>query len=193
VAVIIGLLILQNAWVAILGYHLGMVAVLVVVGSHFSIKTLFHSRNWYIPVITALVGACAGLALYLLWPFLSISADIDLYLHNIGLTTTTWPVFMAYFILVNPFLEEYYWRGFQGSPSKRVILEDVLFAGYHILVLFGKMEILWLIAIFLALTVGAWIWRQANRWGQGLLPSTISHLAADASVIFAIYFCAIHV
>ena len=90
--------------------------------------------------------------------------------------------------MVNPWIEEYYWRGYLGSNTKKIILNDLLYSGYHLVVLAGKVEIVWLIVIFFALAVVAWFWRQTNRWSQGMLPSTASHLAADITVMLTIYF-----
>jgi len=124
----------------------------------------------------------------LLWPLLAIPKDISLYLQNIGLTSSMWPYFLVYFILVNPWLEECYWRGYLGSNSQNITLHDLLFSGYHIIVLAGKIDIIWLVIIFFILSLGAWFWRQANRWNQGISASIISHIVADASVILTIYF-----
>lgn len=74
-----------------------------------------------------------------------------------------------------------------GSDSKRIVLNDLLFSGYHIFVLAGKMDPFWLIAIFLILSLTAWYWRLINKSNEGLLPSVASHFAADAMIMLAIY------
>lgn len=183
----IGLLLLHNAWVGIFTYHLSMVVIILLSREHIPIKKLIQSTNYKIPIVTAIVGACSGILLYLLWPLLSIPPDIDVYLRNIGLTPSAWPFFLVYFVLVNPWLEEYYWRGYLGSDSKSITLNDMLFSGYHIVLLAGKVDIIWLLAVFAALFFGAWFWRQTNRISNGLLPSLVSHIAADITVIITIY------
>ncbi len=186
----IGLLLLNNAWIAIIAYHLGIIVVLLLSRERLSLKKLFRSTGYKIPLFTALVGACSGILLYLLWPLLSIPPDINVYLQNIGLTRQAWPYFLAYFALVNPWIEEYYWRGYLGNDSKYPTLNDVFFSGYHIMVMAGKVAIIWLLVVFAALLLGAWFWRQSNRISHGLLPSLVSHLAADITVIFSIYWLA---
>jgi hypothetical protein len=183
-----GLLVLHNAWMAILSYHLCMVVILFFAGGKTYFKQINRPGNYYILIFTAALGLAGGLLLYLIWPLLAVPGDIDLYLENIGLTEAAWPYFIAYFIVINPWIEEYYWRGYLGSNSKRIILNDLLFAGYHILVLMGKMNIIWLIAIFVVLSLTAWLWRQSNRMNKGLITSIVSHITADISVILAIYF-----
>lgn len=184
----IGLLGLHNVWFSILGYHLGMIIVLLLAGPQISFRQVWRSRNYEILIVTSAFGGMGGLLLYLFWPLLGIPGDISQYLQNRGLTTAAWPFFLAYFILVNPWLEEYFWRSYLGSNSKNLTLNDLLFSGYHILVLVGVISVVWIIMVFVVLCMGAWFWRQANRWNQGLLASVVSHLAADATVIFAIYF-----
>jgi len=186
----IGLLIFHNAWLAILGYHAGMVAVIFLSKTGFYIKNAYHGNKVWIPLITALVGAGSGILLYILWPLLSVPDDINSYIQGIGLNERTWTTFLVYFTLINPLIEEYYWRGYLASVSKGITLNDLLFSGYHLIVLAGHMEAVWLITIFFVLTIGAWFWRQMNRLNGGLLASTVSHIAADITIILTIYYLA---
>ncbi|MFC1900973.1 type II CAAX prenyl endopeptidase Rce1 family protein [Chloroflexota bacterium] len=184
----IGLLVFHNAWLAILSYHAGMVAVLLLSKTGITPKQAFKGNRYWIILISALVGAGGGILLYVLWPLLSVPDDINLYIISIGLNEHTWPVFLAYFVLINPFIEEYYWRGYLSASTRWITLNDLLFSGYHLVVLAGQMEIIWLIAVFFSLAIGAWFWRQMNRLNGGLLASTVSHITADIAVILTIYF-----
>ncbi len=53
---------------------------------------------------------------------------------------SSWPLFIAYFSLVNPFFEEYFWRGVLGSNSKKLYIGDAAYAGYHILILWNSVD-----------------------------------------------------
>jgi len=187
----IGLLVFHNAWLAILGYHAGMIAIILLSKTRIPLKQSFQGKKAWIPLITALVGVGGGLLLYIVWPLLSVPNDISLYIRSIGLNEHTWPIFLAYFILVNPWIEEYYWRGYLASPTRRITVNDLLFSGYHLLVLAGHMEEVWLLAVFCVLAGGAWFWRQMNRRNGGLLASVVSHIAADISMMLTIYFLAV--
>ena len=125
---------------------------------------------------------------YIFIQLLCVPNDINLYILIIGLAARTLPVFLAYFILINPFIEEYYWRGYLATDAKGIALNDLLFSVYHLIVLAGQMETIWLIVVFFGLTIGAWFWRQMNRLNGGLLASTISHITADITVILTIYY-----
>jgi hypothetical protein len=189
-AMVLGILILNNAWAAILIYHASMVLVLAFSTTGITVKSFFYSKSALLPVITALGGILGGLLLRYLWPYLSIPADLANYLAVMGLTETTWPWFLAYFILVNAALEEYYWRGFLGSKSILPILNDFWYSGYHVIVLAGKINWEWLAAIFVVLAGAAWLWRQMNHWSRGMLPSLIFHFTADASIMLTVFILA---
>ena len=184
----IGLLVFHNAWLAILSYHTGMVAVIWLSKTGITLKRAFQGNRHWIPFVAALAGAGSGMLLYILWPLLSVPDDIYLYIRSIGLNERTWPVFLAYFTIINPLIEEYYWRGYLATDAKGIALNDLLFSGYHLIVLAGQMETIWLIVVFFGLTIGAWFWRQMNRLNGGLLASTISHITADITVILTIYY-----
>lgn len=192
IAVGIGLLVFNNVWPAILGYHAGMIAVILLSNTRLPLKQVFQSKKSWIPVITLLIGAGSGILLFILWPFLSVPDTIQSHLQSIGLNEHTWPGFIAYFVTVNPLLEEYYWRGYLASATWRITLNDVFFSGYHLIVLAENIAIVWLAAVFLGLIAGAWFWRQMNRYNEGLLASVVSHLAADITVILTIYYFSMH-
>jgi membrane protease YdiL (CAAX protease family) len=186
--VTLGLFAFHNAWAAILTYHASIVVISLFSKPAVPLKQLVRSTNNKFLLLSVIVGASGGISLYLTWPWLSIPADINTYLDSIGLTNTAWPYFIAYYVLVNPLLEEYYWRGYLGNKAKRPILSDFLFAGYHLIVLAGNVGIIWLVVVFLVLSGAAWYWRQISRVTDGLLTAILSHLTADLTVILAIYY-----
>jgi hypothetical protein len=184
----LGLFVFHNVWIAVVGYHLGAIIVVVLTRSYLSPSHLFRSNNIKTPIISALICGCGGILLYVLWPFLVIQSELNSYLQSIGFTEKMWPFLLVYLICLNPLIEEYYWRGSLGSDKKRIILNDILFAGYHILILAGIIGVIWSILAFLILIFAAWFWRQINRLSLGLLPSIASHFMADTSIMLMIYF-----
>jgi hypothetical protein len=183
-----GLLVFHNAWAAILSYHLAMLVVMMISGRSLSIALIVRGGDKLrLPLLTA-AGVIGGLLLWLLKPWILVNNELALFTQSIGLTAQTWPFFMAYFVIFSPALEELYWRNYLGSLNLKPHINDFWFAGYHIIVLAGKIQTAWLIAVFLILAAAAWTWRQSNRLGEGLLPSFASHLAADASIILVSFF-----
>ncbi len=188
IAILVGLSWAQRAWVALLGFHAGMLVILWIERPAIPIGRLFHLGN-NLPMLAACVilGGSGGALLYFLWPFLGNLQSLPAYLASLGLTSATWPAFIAYFSLVNPWLEEYFWRGYLGSPSKSLTRIDLFFAGYHLLVLYRIIGMGWLVLTAVVLTLAAWLWRQTVRASGGLLIACLSHLAADCSVLLVAY------
>jgi hypothetical protein len=150
----VGLFIGHSAWFAILGYHLAMLIILVLDRGLANFKTIWQSRGYGYPLAMLLCGAAGGILIWALWPYLNVPPGITGQLGELGLNQGNWPFFLVYFAGVNPWLEELYWRGYLGSRSRRPVINDVFFAGYHVLVLAGKIEIIWLPVIFVALKIG---------------------------------------
>lgn len=183
-AVGIGLLLLKNVWAAILLYHFCILAVLLTGRVELADRMSpgFH-RLLLIPVV--LLPLAGGVLLIIVWPWLGVAENINVYLNGIGLKGDSWPVFIMYFVAFNPFLEELFWRKYLKNDSKIPVPADAWFSGYHLLVLAGKIDLLWLAPVFVLLCGTAWFWRQVGR--HGIMISILSHLSGDISVILAIY------
>ena len=95
--------------------------------------------------------------------------------------------FIAYFAFVNPFIEEYFWRGYLGNPTKGLYRSDFLYAGFHALILIGKLPVQWILYGMVVLIIAGWFWRQIMREDQGLLAPVLGHMAADFTILLAIY------
>jgi hypothetical protein len=98
-----------------------------------------------------------------------------------------WPVFIAYFVLANPLIEEYFWRGYLGSPTRGLYPSDFLYAGFHALILMNKMQIGAILYSLIVLVLAGWFWRQLARLDGGLLASVLGHMAADFTILMAVY------
>jgi hypothetical protein len=121
-----------------------------------------------------------------LWPRIFVTPSLNATLADWGLTFASWPWFIVYGGLVNPWLEEIYWRGGLGSAARFPVLNDAVFSGFHLLILAPFISIVWLVVAFIILASTGWLWRQvANRCGS-LLPSALCHLAADVSILLVI-------
>jgi membrane protease YdiL (CAAX protease family) len=92
------------------------------------------------------------------------------------------PLFAILGIVVNPFLEEYYWRGFL-LPRTGVLAGAIMFGFLHFAALAPLMP--WSNALLLSvppLLAGlAWGWMR--RAFDTLWPSIITHAAADAGIL----------
>ena len=186
-AVAVGLFIFRNAWGALLSFHLAILISLRIAKSDIPIKTLFtnHDIRWIL--LSVLLCGSSGVSLYFFWDKFGITNDLTSYVASMGLTQSTWIAFVAYFTLVNPLFEEYFWRGFLGSSTTNFHISDFLYAGFHGLILLNKVQAS-MIAYSLALLILAgWFWRQMARADRGLLAPVLGHMAADFTILMAIY------
>lgn len=187
VAVSTGMFIFHNAWVAILSYHACIVAVMALSGRSFRFRPVLDINRLLMPLVFGLSG---GVLMFFFWPTLSVSSNQGFF-DSIGITKAAWPLFMVYYVSVNPFLEECFWRGCLGSEKKGLVAVDPSFAGYHVILIAGKMNLFWVAITFVILTLASWYWRQLRRESKSLFVPVLSHAAADLSVIVVIYMFAV--
>ncbi len=187
-AMILGLYVCQSAWAAFVFYH-GLILVSLISAQDCLLwRELTTGWSWRTGLAAILFGIAGGVVLYLLAPLAGVNkTTIDPALTRLGLQGVWWLLFVCYHALVNPWLEELLWRGKLGSKSKRLVFNDVLFAGYHVLVLVLFLDWVWILPAFGLLTLAGWLWRQLRCYNNGLLLPVVSHLAADASIMAVVY------
>jgi hypothetical protein len=151
------------------------------------IALLFKSKHIKWIILSVLLCGSSGIILYFLWPIFGIANDLPAQLQSLGLASFTWSAFIAYFSLVNPLIEEYFWRGFLGSNSKNLYASDPLYAGYHALILWGKVHPFSILFAVILLTILGWSWRQIAREDDGLFAPVLGHMAADLSITLCVY------
>ncbi|MBN2511738.1 MAG: hypothetical protein JXB18_02260 [Sedimentisphaerales bacterium] len=129
-----------------------------------------------------------GLVIYWFWPHAKTdTVDLSAVLHNYKLDGFAGGLFAAYSILVNPILEELFWRGcFNPSPRKPAFI-DLAFAGYHGLALNLVLQPAYVIAVIILLIGVSWLFRHLKLANRGLAIPYIMHLAADISIIASIW------
>jgi len=186
---LVGLHGIGSAWAATLAYHaIALVWMGRSRGRVFRLLTAGRDPRFLVAAI--LFGAIGGILVRVLAPWLgadrSLHAVMGDALDAYGLGARSWVVFAAYHGVVNPVVEEAYWRGWLGSPDRRLRIEDLAFAGYHLVVLAPFIEPVWLAVSFTSLTVAGWLWRQARVRTGGLAVAVASHAAADVSIMWVL-------
>ena len=185
-AVWAGLFLLKSAWLSLIGFHLAILLTLAVARPEIPVRILFQSRSPKWILINVLLCGMSGVGLYFLWDLFGMAADLPAQLRSIGLTSSSWIWFIAYFSLVNPFIEEYFWRAYLGSGTRGVYPGDLVFAGYHGLILAGKTRSPSIVFALVCLVFIAWFWRQSRRADGGLLAAGLGHMAADLSILVCV-------
>lgn len=185
-AVAAGMFIFRNAWAALLGFHAAILLTLANARPAIPFSSLLKSRSPRRLAANILLGLLAGVVLYFLWDHLGTPPTLAADLRASGLGPGTWAPFILYFTLVNPPLEEVFWRVFLGSDARGFVPMDLVFAAYHLMILAGRASPLSLLLALACLVFIAWFWRQTAREDGGLLGPVLGHMAADLSILVCI-------
>ncbi|MDK1031743.1 MAG: lysostaphin resistance A-like protein [Planctomycetia bacterium] len=188
VAVLIGLYILKNAWIAIGLYHCGITVFLIANDKNNLLRKVYTGWNSMMAVASMVMSAMIFPLVFFFWGHMQLeNVSLTSALADLGLHGTSWFFFAIYFSTVQPLLEEMYWRGYLECKQKYFSWTDLAFAGYHILVLAWFIKLPWLAIAFVALTATAYIWRYIASRLKGLAVPLLSHVVADVTIIAVTY------
>ena len=187
-AVILGVFIFKNGFVAVLLYHLILLVCIIGINRSKAIKLLVSGFHRIIGPLICLGGLAPGVAILLLWPYAKQpTVDLAELMSLVNLTHISFAVFALYACFVNPFLEESFWRGCFKHASWRPGLVDAFFAGYHAVVLIPVVTPVFGLLSFLALMFVGWAFRNIYRLTGGLAIPLITHVVADIAIFYAVW------
>jgi len=89
-AVGIGLFRFHSAWGALLGFHAAILVSLLIARPSLPFTLLLKSRSLHWIMLSVLLGASGGVALYLSWPRLGLASDLSRQAASLGLDASTW-------------------------------------------------------------------------------------------------------
>ncbi len=187
--VLLGMYVFHSAWLAILLYHAGIIAFLFYRKSEKPWQRMWAGMKFPLLVPGLIACAMAAPVVYFMWPWFSVSETVlPEWLARYGLTGWAWLLLIPYFSIVHPVLEEIHWRGISSDFAPSICWQDLLFAGYHVLVLFQLIRWPWLFLVFGVLAGSSVFWRwSAARFGGYGFP-ILTHAVADAAVVVGVIF-----
>ncbi len=186
VGVFIGLDVMSSGWMALLFYHTGIVYALLMRKPRMDVS-LFSPPRPAMVVLSCIPFLSTGLFIWLLWPLSSIPGiRLEQVLDRFGLEGFSLYAFGVYFVVVNPVLEELFWRQFEDESAIRYI-NDPLYAGYHAIILAHVLQPVYCIGAIIVLVLAGVFWRYVtNRHASNFL-SVVTHAAADFSIVIAVF------
>jgi membrane protease YdiL (CAAX protease family) len=196
-AVGIGLYVFSSAPIAVGLYYGGAIVYIAATGPKELLAgpaawagsaTILGARDRGLAIVTCGVFALAGVAVYYLWP-VAVRADVDLatLLETMGLGGWRFLVFAVVFCLLNPVVEEVFWRGCLQDDRRRVSWIDAAFAGYHVPVLVMFINVGVSAVGFAILCTASWCLRRLRHKSGGLGLGWAAHFLADLSVMTAVW------
>lgn len=182
VATFVGIHVLSNAWVAVLLYQ-GLAVAFIVVTHRAGPPAERPPRvaTRLLSIALVIGAALGGVALYLVWDVARIpGVDIQARVAALGLSGAAWWGFVAYFITLHPVIEEMFWRRALASSG---VVGDVLFGGYHAVVLVLFLKWPFVVAACLVTAAAGWAWRAGAQTSLRLVIA--SHAVADVGIVLA--------
>ena len=176
------------AWAAMLGYHVGCALVAAGLRARWGPRPrALVLLAWVLGSAALVFGTgCVVVPAMLPAPVLDRARGV---VGGWGMDAARAPWMLAYYVLVNPGVEEWFWRstlltaaGNLGAAPRRAlaVLAFVPFHGVVLAAVFGTAGLLWML-IGIAAAGAIWTWLQIRcdaTWVAGA-----SHLGADAGVV----------
>lgn len=183
----LGLLVVKNAWVALAAFHGSMIAALVLHRARWNPRALWKGgRLLHLPLIALSVLLFGAWLSSFARQHAGYGAELRELLAGVGLSGTGLTVFAVYLCLVNPLLEEAFWRGLFLSPHRRLALSDLAYGCFHFFVLLPFMYASYAAAGALFLAAMGYVWRQVARRSEGLALPVAWHALGDLAIVLTI-------
>jgi hypothetical protein len=184
IGTVIGLWMLENAWAAMLIYH---VLAVVLVRKEWRQTIQRGKRLGVMGKLAVATALCGGPALFILWPYIAVAPDqLPNQMAHFGLSGWSLWLFVAWFCIIHPVIEESLWRRMDPDPWQFVSLQDLFFAGYHGLVVCWFVTPIWVVLSLVTLWSASIFWRWITWKTQSRFTAFVSHAVADASIIIGI-------
>ncbi|MBW8035290.1 MAG: CPBP family intramembrane metalloprotease [Planctomycetes bacterium] len=184
IVVSIGLYLFHNAWIAFIAYHVCMLTFIIAYGREGNLKKLFSGWNWFIAIPLAVMSALIILLAFAIRDHMVIDSEkMTQTLSGFGLGKISFCVFALLFVSLHPFLEELFWRSFHWGPCRTHWPIDVVFAGYHVLVMVFFVKWSGSLMIFAIIAAVAILWRFCAEKLNGLATVFFSHIIADIAIL----------
>lgn len=183
---LVGLVWMRNAWLTLLLYHGLILAGTQLNGGRERIR--FWEGGSLKACLVCVLPTFLIVPLFLLlqnWIFGGRDV-LGLWLQERGLYGMSLVLFLLYFAIVNPLLEERHWAPLRRK-SAHGWLRHTAFAGYHVPVLYNLLQPLWCGVAFAVLLAISWIWGITARICCGPLVPLLSYATADMAIATAVY------
>lgn len=182
-----GLLLFKNAWIAVLGFHGVILAALWIHRNKWNIATLWNGGGLaWLPVIMVLTLAFGIGLIWIAELFPGYDRYLRRVLRGLGVSGPWMAVLAIYTCMVNPVLEEAFWRGLFFEGHRRPAISDLAYGGIHVLVFLPFMSFHQALVGAVFLVGIGYLWRTIARRRGGLALPLAWHALGDVVVILVV-------
>ncbi|MHC4553565.1 MAG: CPBP family glutamic-type intramembrane protease [Planctomycetota bacterium] len=187
-AVLAGVFILKNGLLAVLLYHAVLLVCIIAINKIHALKLLIKGCHGCVGPLICLGGLLPAVVIIYFWPLAKLP-DVNLseVFSSLNLNKQLFGIFAVYSCIVNPFMEESFWRGCFKNNSLFPAPVDMLFAAYPALVIYPVVKLPFVVLLFAALTFVGWLFRTLYNFTGGLLIPLMTHIIADIAILYAIW------
>jgi membrane protease YdiL (CAAX protease family) len=186
-AVLIGMYLWHNAIAAMLLYHGGILIALHLAPDRPAPAIMIQGFHWQLLLLLPLY-ALPGFLIYQYWAVAgSIDTNLASMLQSLGIAPGHLLGFAIYYVVVNAALEEYFWRGLLFEHVVLPTLADLLFAGYHGIVMALFVTPAWTLLTVALLLITSWLWRLMVLKTRGAIIPWLTHVVADAAIMTSVF------
>jgi len=193
-SVIVGVAMLlgHHGWLAMLGFHACMIVALIAHRRRLDWRRMLHPPRPATLVINV-VAAMLVMAIFswALFAYANRHGDygsiLDRGLSAFAVPGNTRLLFAIELCLLNPLLEELFWRGLFFSDRKRPAATDVCYAAFHFFALVPFMPVIQAVVGTVGLVgVGYSLRQMARHNDRSLLIPLLWHALGDIAIVVAI-------
>lgn len=173
---------------AILFYHITLLLCILGIEGPDAFRRLARGFGPRIGPLICVGGCVPGFVIFYLWAIArQDSVDLANVFTSLHLSGPLFAIFATYSCLINPVLEESFWRGCFDNLSRLPNRIDALFAGYHAMAVIPVVKPVFVLLTFLSMVFVGWLFRTLYRRTGGLLIPYITHLIADIAILYAVW------
>lgn len=188
IAVLGGVFLLGNMMIAVLFYHITLLVCITAIIRSNGVGVALKGFHRILGPAICLGGVVPGVIILYLWPYAKLdTVTMPQIFSQLHLSKQLFMYSAGYACLVNPVLEELFWRGSFQSGGLRPAKIDAAFSGFHCLAVLPVLKWPFILFIFLALTFVGWLFRVLFHRTGGLLIPLLTHFIADAAIMVSIW------
>lgn len=171
----------ERFWIAVAVYHAICVAVPALYRTSREGLAVGGGRRWALASLTVAVALTVAIPLAGAWVY--ARGWLPSPTRPLLLKIEPWIPFVVYSLAVNPFMEEWLWRGFL-LPRSGIVAGSMLFGLLHFAGFVAVLPPLQAAVLCLPALAAGITWGWMRRASASLWPFIVTHLGADAGILW---------